>query len=147
MAAMLRSMNMPMAFQNHSMFSATGRYRRRLIRTLLLVTLATAGAFAIHAAWHSAAAEPAMAIGDSQLVHWTDADHDWLLVNDRSAHALVVYDATTGRPLKRLGAASGMAEIEAIARQDDRLLVSSGLDAPLRALALPELRPVALASR
>ncbi|MFC5440512.1 hypothetical protein [Rhodanobacter ginsenosidimutans] len=43
------------------------------------------------------------------LVHWRDADHDWLLVVEQASGELVVYDANDGRPLRRLGAANGAA--------------------------------------
>ncbi|HEU4670600.1 MAG TPA: hypothetical protein VFR91_07815 [Dyella sp.] len=82
----------------------------------------------------------------SRLVHWQDARRDWLLVADRSAHELVVYDARTGAPLQRLGADDGLGEVDAIARAGDRLLVRDAVGSS-RVLTLPDLRAAGLAAR
>ena len=86
------------------------------------------------------------AVRTSPLVHWRDARHDWLLVADRTSHELVVYDARSGAPLRRLGAANGLGRVESIARTGDRLLVQrAGGSASL--LTLPDLRRDGLAVR
>ena len=80
------------------------------------------------------------------LVHWQDDGHDWLLVADRTAHELVVYDATTGEPLQRLGRDDGVGSVDTIAALGDHLLVQDTRGQPTL-LSLPELRAQALASR
>lgn len=82
----------------------------------------------------------------SRLVHWQDAQRDWLLVADRTSHELVVYDARTGAPLQRLGADDGLGQVDSIARAGDRLLVQ-GRQGAVRVLSLPDLRVAALAAR
>ncbi len=82
----------------------------------------------------------------SRLVHWQDAQRDWLLVADRSSHELVVYDARTGAPLQRLGADDGLGEVDSIARAGDRLLVQ-GAHGPVKVLTLPDLHAAGLAAR
>jgi hypothetical protein len=85
------------------------------------------------------------AISIAPLVHWRDAGHDWLLVVDQASGELVVYDANDGRPLRRLGAANGVAPIRTITRQGD-WLVTTGEGRPgLQILSLPGLQPVTLA--
>ena len=66
---------------------------------------------------------------------------------DPRAHELVVYDATTGEPLKRLGADDGFGEIDAVAPFGDRLLVRTRNAERPTLLHLPDLQPVALAAR
>ena len=81
------------------------------------------------------------------IVHWRDAGHDWLLVADRSAHELVVYDALSGRPLRRIGADQGVRRLRALALHGNRLLVKGGPVDDDRVLSLPELQPQVIASR
>lgn len=81
------------------------------------------------------------------LVHWQDADHDWLLVVDPTTRELVVYDATDGRPLERLGADDGLPDVQSIAPQGSWLLVTGRQPPELRLLKLPELRAVAVGDR
>lgn len=76
------------------------------------------------------------------LVHWSDADHDWLLVVDQASGELLVYDANDGRPLRRLGAANGVAPIETITREGDWLVTTSERRPGLQILSLPGLQPV-----
>lgn len=78
------------------------------------------------------------------LVHWQDAAHDWLLVVDPATRELVVYDANDGRPLKRLGAADGLPEIESIVQQGSWLFVMGARHPKVRLLKLPELKALAL---
>lgn len=80
------------------------------------------------------------------LVHWQDRQRDWLLVADRASHELVVYDARSGAPLRRLGAEDGLGEVDSIARAGDRLLVH-GTEGPAKVLTLPNLRATSLAAR
>lgn len=79
------------------------------------------------------------------LVHWSDADHDWLLVVDQASGELMVYDANDGRPLHRLGAANGVAPIDTITREGDWLVTTSERRPGLQILSLPGLQPVTLA--
>ena len=76
------------------------------------------------------------------LVHWSDADHDWLLVVDQASGELVVYDANDGRPLRRLGTANGVGPIETITREGDWLVTTSEHRQGLQILSLPGLQPV-----
>ncbi len=89
-------------------------------------------------------ATPPLAV--NALVHWQDDGHDWLLVADRTAHELVVYDATTGEPLQRLGRDDGLGSVDTIAALGDHLLVQDTRGQPTL-LSLPDLRAQALASR
>ncbi|MGN6739785.1 hypothetical protein [Dyella sp.] len=89
-------------------------------------------------------AAPPLAV--NALVHWQDDDHDWLLVADRTAHELVVYDATNGEPLQRLGRDDGLGSVHTIAALGDHLLVQNTKGQPTL-LSLPSLRAQALASR
>ena len=82
-----------------------------------------------------------------QLVHWQDADHDWLLVVDPATRELVVYDATDGRPLERLGADDGLPDVQSIAQQGSWLLVTGRQQSKVRLLKLPELQAVAASGR
>lgn len=83
----------------------------------------------------------------NHVVHWQDNDHNWLLVADRDAHALVVYDATTGEPLRRLGTESGLGAVDAISSTGDRLLVSAQHGSKPVLLSLPQLQRMTLAAR
>lgn len=100
--------------------------------------------------WLASVGQPASPSPDdsrvSRLVRWQDARRDWLLVADRSSHELVVYDARTGAPLRRLGADDGLGEVDSIARAGDRLLVQ-GAEGSVKVLALPSLRAGGLAAR
>lgn len=89
-------------------------------------------------------ATPPLAV--NALVHWQDDSHDWLLVADRTAHELVVYDAATGEPLQRLGRDDGLGPVDTIAALGDHLLVQNTKGRPTL-LSLPSLRTQALASR
>lgn len=84
--------------------------------------------------------------GANPLVHWHDSRHDWLLVADRAAHELVVYDAKTGAPLQRLGRDEGVGRVENIAPRGDRLLLQDAKGSHTL-LSLPSLRADTLASR
>jgi len=111
--------------------------------------LAVSAAWTLHIAWPVAEAvdhsPPAATV--QNLVHWQDAQHDWLLVTDPDTRELVIYDANDGRPLQRLGAADGLGDIHSISAGEDRLLVISGSRPQVRVYKLPELQPVSLATR
>jgi len=76
------------------------------------------------------------------LVHWRDANHDWLLVADGKADLLTIYDAADGRPLRRLALAHGFNDAKALAQRDGRLFVVDD-NGRLGELTLPQLRWVA----
>lgn len=76
-----------------------------------------------------------------QLMRWHDATHDWLLVADDEANQLTVYDATDGRPLRRLGA-DAVGDVATLARHDGRLFVVDD-DGARNELRLPQLQAVA----
>lgn len=89
--------------------------------------------------------EPAP-ITANALVHWQGAGRDWLIVADRQAGELVVYDATSGEPLQRLGRREGLGEVASVARLGDGLLVRDA-QGGASVLAMPGLQPRALAAR
>lgn len=90
-----------------------------------------------------AAAGPAI----QPIVHWQDAARDWLLVVDPATRELVVYDATDGRPLERLGADDGLPDVQSIARLGPWLFVTGRQQPKLHLLKLPELQAVAVGGR
>lgn len=79
--------------------------------------------------------------GSGMLMRWHDASHDWLLVADDEANQLMVYDATNGRPLQRLGP-SAVGDVAVLAQRDGRLFVIDD-DGTQNELKLPELNMVA----
>ncbi|OOG61266.1 hypothetical protein B0E46_14805 [Rhodanobacter sp. B04] len=79
--------------------------------------------------------------GSGSLMRWHDASHDWLLVADDRANQLIVYDATDGRPLQRLGP-SAVGDVAELAQHDGRLFVIDD-DGTRNELKLPQLKTVA----
>jgi hypothetical protein len=63
------------------------------------------------------------ASAENPLIHWRDAGHDWLVVLERDAGEVAVYDAADGRPLRRLGAAQGVAGAERMVREGPWLVL------------------------
>ncbi len=116
--------------------------RRHVVAAGIL--LAGIGALLLAGRDRDPVATPPLAV--NALVHWQDDSHDWLLVADRTAHELVVYDAATGEPLQRLGRDDGLGSVDTIAALGDHLLVQSTKGRPTL-LSLPSLRAQALASR
>jgi hypothetical protein len=112
-------------------------------------------ALAVLAAWVMHLCWPSSADGDDvstmastpSLVHWKDAGHDWLLIVDQATHELVVYDANDGRPLHRVGAASGAGAIDSIVGEGNWLIAMSQQHPRLQVLSLPGLQPATLAAR
>lgn len=89
-------------------------------------------------AWRPAT-PPTAAQAPAQLVRWTDAGHDWLLVADAAGDRVAVYDAGDGRPLKTLDQASGLGDVDRLVLEG-RWLVVLGQGEP-RAMRLPDLQP------
>jgi len=116
--------------------------RRHVVAAGIL--LAGIGALLLAGRDRDPVATPPLAV--NALVHWQDDSHDWLLVADRTAHELVVYDASTGEPLQRLGRDDGLGSVDTIAALGDHLLVQNTKGRPTL-LSLPSLRAQALASR
>ena len=116
--------------------------RRHVVAAGIL--LAGIGALLLAGRDRDPVATPPLAV--NVLVHWQDDSHDWLLVADRTAHELVVYDAATGEPLQRLGRDDGLGSVDTIAALGDHLLVQNTKGRPTL-LSLPSLRAQALASR
>ncbi|MGN6228689.1 MAG: hypothetical protein ACTHNM_14735 [Dyella sp.] len=116
--------------------------RRHVVAAGIL--LAGIGALLLAGRDRDPVATPPLAV--NALVHWQDDSHDWLLVADRTAHELVVYDAATGEPLQRLGRDDGLGSVDTIAALGDHLLVQNTKGRPTL-LSLPSLRAQALASR
>ena len=84
--------------------------RRHVVAAGIL--LAGIGALLLAGRDRDPVATPPLAV--NALVHWQDDSHDWLLVADRTAHELVVYDAATGEPLQRLGRDDGLGGVSAV---------------------------------
>lgn len=93
--------------------------------------------------WSPAPGGAAENASTGQLVHWQDAGHDWLLVVDPVTRELVVYDASDGRPLERLGADDGLPDVQSIVRQGSWLFVMGRQHPKVRLLKLPQLQAVA----
>ena len=85
--------------------------------------------------------------GSGSLMHWQDASHDWLLVADTESDEVVVYDATSGRPLRRLGSRDGLADVDGLVQQGAWLFVMGREQPNVQVLSLPQLQPQTLASR
>lgn len=121
-------------------------YAGRLLVGLACAVTAAMALSVVKPARPAPVGEPA-ATRFNRLVHWRDAGHDWLLVADRSAHELVVYDARSGAPIKRLGADDGLGEVDSVAQFGDQLVVRDSDSTRHRVVSLPELRPVEVAAR
>ncbi len=119
-------------------------------RFLPWLAFAALAAWAMHLYWPYAVTgddTADTAVTASPLVHWKDAEHDWLLVVDPATHELVVYDANDGRPLRRVGGASGARAMDSIVGEGNWLIATSQRDPRLQIFSLPDLRPTALATR
>jgi len=81
---------------------------------------------------------PPPAPPSKQLVRWTAEGHDWLLVADREHDRIQAYDARDGRPLGTLDRHSGLADVDAMVLQGNRLVVLGR--AGTATVRLPELR-------
>jgi len=139
-------MNTPLTLRR----SAHSRiHARRAWRLLPWLAFAALVAWVAHLSWPYAAAGEGVdnAITASPLVRWQDAEHDWLLVVDRATRELVVYDARDGRPLRRLGAASGAGAIDSITGAGNSIIATNRHDHRMKILNLPDLRPASLATR
>jgi hypothetical protein len=137
-------MNTQIALRHRSLAAwSPGRIPRSLPVIVLLALFSACLLWWCWAAADRAAEQPSV----QQLVHWQDADHDWLLVVDPATRELVVYDATDGRPLERLGADDGLPDVQSIAQQGPWLFVTGRQHPKLRLLKLPELQAVAASDR
>jgi hypothetical protein len=101
-----------------------------LVALLLLVT----GGFVTH--------RPVPA---GSLLHWQDASHEWLLAADDQANRLIVYDASNGRPLRRLEVGE-VGDVAALAQQGGKTFVIAD-DGSRNELSLPQLQRVASSER
>ena len=139
-------MNMQMALRRSARPHTWVRRSWRLVQWLALAALA---AWMLHLYWPSTATDDAASTTApvSPLVHWKDAGHDWLLVVDQATHELVVYDANDGRPLRRVGTASGAGAIDSIIGEGNWLIATSQQHPLVQVLSLPGLQPVTLAAR
>jgi hypothetical protein len=138
-------MNMQMALRRSAHPHTWVRRSWRLVQWLALAVLA---AWMLHLYWPSTATgDEATTASAASLVHWKDADHDWLLVVDQATHELVVYDANDGRPLHRVGTASGAGPIDSIIGEGNWLIATSQQHPLVQVLSLPGLQPATLAAR
>jgi hypothetical protein len=138
-------MNMQMALRRSAHPHTRVRRSWRLVQWLALAVLA---AWMLHLYWPSTATgDDTTTASAASLVHWKDADHDWLLVVDQATHELVVYDANDGRPLRRVGTASGAGAIDSIIGEGNWLIATSQQHPLVQVLSLPGLQPVTLAAR
>lgn len=135
-------MNMPIAIRRRSRaswsFGHPGLWWLGMI-VLLLLSLSLVFSPAPERSASASAIQP--------LIHFRDASHDWLMVVDAATREVVVYDASSGRPVHRLGAGEGLSGVTSIAREGSRLLVTSDQHSAVHVLQLPEFRPVALETR
>lgn len=76
------------------------------------------------------------------LVHWHDANRDWLVVGDGTSDQLSVYNAIDGSLVRRVAMRHGLSDANALAQRDGRLFVV-GDDGKLGELSLPQLQMVA----
>lgn len=140
-------MDTPMALRRSAHPQAHAQWFWRLLPWLGFAAFA---AWALHLSWPSAAigeVDTLTTASASPVVHWKDAEHDWLLVVDQATHELVVYDANDGRPLRRLGAASGAGTIDSIVGEGNWLIATSQQHPRLQVLSLPGLQPATFAAR
>jgi hypothetical protein len=137
-------MNAQIALHHRSLAAwSPGRMPRSLPAILLLALLSACLLWWCRPVADRAAEQPSI----QPLVHWQDADHDWLLVVDPATRELVVYDATDGRPLERLGADDGLPDVQSIAQQGSWLFVTGRQHPKVQLQKLPELRAVAVGGR
>ena len=142
-------MNTPMTLRRSAHPQAHAPWSWRFLPWLAFAALA---AWVLHLHGPSAAngedtVDTSVTASASPLVHWKDAEHDWLLVVDPATHELVVYDANDGRPLHRLGAVRGAGAIDSIVAEGHWLIATSQRDPRLQIFSLPDLQPTALATR
>jgi hypothetical protein len=142
-------MNMQMTLQRSSRSHARSLWSWRSLQWL---SFAAVVAWLLHTFMQPApmdvgATDVQTAAPVSAVVHWKDAGHDWLLVVDQTTHELVIYDANSGQPLRRLGAANGAGPIDSIVGEGPWLITTNRQDQRLQVLSLPELKPVMLATR
>lgn len=137
-------MNMQMALSRSTQRPTRTSWSWRPVFLLMFAALAV---WALQLWWSPATtnSQNSTAVSVSPLVHWKDANHDWLLVVDQATRELVVYDARDGRPLRRVGAASGVRSIDSIVGEGDWVVARSTQHPGLQILSLPELKPLALA--
>lgn len=139
-------MNMQIALWHRSRATWSPSHVLRRLRGPGLILLAVLS-LGLSWSWLSAPAGADQADPVGQLVHFRDAAHDWLLVVDPETRELVVYDASNGRPLERLGADDGLPEVDSIAQSGSLLLVADRQHAEVRLLKLPQLQQVAFDPR
>ena len=133
-----------MSVLSNTIESSPARHLRRHSGPVAALLLAGACLAMLAGGGRDGAGSPRLIV--NSLVHWQDSRHDWLLVADRGSHELVVYDATTGAPLQRLGSDDGVGRVDSIASFGDRLLLQDSKGRPTL-LSLPDLRAGTLASR
>jgi hypothetical protein len=133
-----------MSTLSNTVESSSARYLRRHRGAVAVLLLAGTCLAMLAGGGRDGAASPRPIV--NPLVHWQDSRHDWLLVADRGTHELVVYDATTGEPLQRLGRDDGLGSVDTIAALGDHLLVQDARGQPTL-LGLPSLRAGTLALR
>ena len=139
-------MNMQIALWHRSRATWSPSHVLRSLRGPGLILLAVLS-LGLSWSWLSVPAGADQADPVGQLVHFRDAAHDWLLVVDPETRELVVYDASNGRPLERLGADDGLPEVDSIAQSGSLLLVADRQHAEVRLLKLPQLQQVAFDPR
>lgn len=115
-------------------------------QTLIAVALLVAAGLLLFSGGQNDRRAAPSPVTENRVVHWQDSQHDWLLVADRATHQLVVYDASTGEPLQRLGNDSGLGEVDSIAQLGDLLLVQDA-QGQSTLLGMPGLQPRTLAAR
>lgn len=135
-------MNMPRVVAQRS--EASRATTQRSTRCLGVCGL---GLLAMSLALSPAVDNPANTVTIQPLVHFRDANHDWLIVVDSVTREVMIYDAVTGSPVQRAGAQHGLSGVQSIAAEGARLLVASDHSRELGLLELRGFQPVAVGDR
>ena len=130
-----RGMDMSLPFLSVSRTVAGRMPQRRLVRHAEAMAMALVVVLALGFAWLARPHAQGPGTGEHTFAHWRGEGRDWLLVAEPDEDTLVVYDATDGRPLRRLPV-DGIREI---VLEGDWVFVTGATGPGLRLLHLPQL--------
>ena len=130
-----RGMDMSLPFLSVSRTAAGSVPWRRLARHAEVAAMVLLVALVLGAAWLARPRVEGQGTNEHTFAHWRSEGRDWLLVAVPDEGALVVYDATDGRPLRRLPVAG----IRDIVLEGDWVFVTGTTGPGLRLLRLPQL--------
>lgn len=109
---------------------------------LALLALVLVGVASLRAPRIAAEVPP----GFDALLPWQAGAQRWLLVADGRADQLIVYDAVSGRRLRRVEVKRGLRDVDSLGQRDGHLFVVDE-QGRLDELALPSLQQVATSGR